>query len=114
MVNPRVKALKVSVICGLGGALIFAAFSLVFYFGEWARLALVFVMGLFIGLIAAPELEPKAFKMAWLYQLGSGVVAGLLVGLAFNLGAETIMLTTLLGGLLGWSAPFWVKHVPIP
>jgi hypothetical protein len=108
------KALKVSAICSFGFALLFAAFSLVFYFGDWPRLGFVFFTGLFVGLVAAPEIEPKAFKRAWLFQLGSGVASGVLVTLAFHLSAEAITLGALIGGLLGWSAPFWAKHVPIP
>jgi hypothetical protein len=108
------KALKVSAICSIGFALLFAAFSLVFYLGDWPRFVFVFCTGLFVGLVAAPEFEPSAFKMAWLFQLGSGVAAGTLVALAYQADAETIGVAALLGGVLGWSAPFWAKHVQIP
>lgn len=107
-------ALKVAVFSGIGFAIVFAAFSLVFYFGDWHRLAFVFFTGLFLGLVAAPEIEPKAFKNAALFQISSGAISGLMVAIAFQLGTEAVLLGGLIGALLGWSAPVWAKHVPIP
>lgn len=114
VMNTKLKALKLTAICGLGSGMLFAVFSLVFHFGDWRRLILVFGIGVFVGLVGAPEIEPKAFKKAWLLQLVSGVLAGVLVSLAFNLSTEATAVAALLGGLLGWSAPFWVKYIPIP
>ncbi len=108
------KALKVTAISSIGFALVFAVFSLVLYYGNWERLVFVICTGLFVGLIAAPEIEPKAFKMPWLFQISSGAISGLLLALGFQLSAEATLFAALLGGLLGWSAPIWVKHVPIP
>ena len=108
------KALKISIISSFSFAIFFAIFSVVFYFGDWTRLTVVLFPGFFIGLVAAPEIEPEAFKNPWLLQLLSGLVAGLITGLFFDLNSINLLTTTLAGGLLGWSAPFWVKHIGVP
>jgi uncharacterized membrane protein YjjP (DUF1212 family) len=110
----RYSALKIATLSSLGFALVFGAFSLMLYFGDWTRLGFVFFMGLFIGLMAAPEIEPKAFKRAWMIQVGSGMVSAVLLALAFQLDADLMLPMALLGGLLGWFAPLWLRHVPIP
>jgi hypothetical protein len=110
----NVKALKISMLCSLSFSALFGLVSLVLYFGEWERLLLVCLFGFFIGFVAAPEFEPKAFKKAWLLQLSGGVIAGLLVGLIFGLNNENIVAVALIGGFIGWTAPYWIKHVPIP
>jgi len=114
VMSVNLKAIKISLVCSLGLGLVFALFSLVFSFGDWHRLFLVFFLGAFIGLVGAPEIEPEAFKKAWLFQLISGVVSGGLVGLLLGLSSVNILAAVVVGGILGWSAPFWAKHVPIP
>ncbi len=108
------NAVKISLICSLGFAVMFGFFSLLFYFGDWTRLYLVTLFGFFIGLIAAPEINPTAFKMPGLVQLFSGMCAGGVSGWFFQLTLENIIITIIVSGVLGWLAPFWVKHVPIP
>jgi len=70
---------KVAFLCGFITALIFSMASLVFYFDEWDRLFFVASLGLFVGLVAAPEIDPKVFKTAWLFQMTSGLAAGGLI-----------------------------------
>jgi hypothetical protein len=108
------KALKVATLSSAGFALLFAAFSLVLYFGEWERLIFAICSGLFIGLLAAPEIEPIAFKNAWLFQTICGAISGVFLALGFQLNIEAVLFASLVGALIGWSAPIWVKHVPIP
>lgn len=108
------KALKISMLFSLSFSTFFGLVSLVLYFGEWERLLLLCLLGFFIGFVAAPEFEPNAFKKAWLLQLSGGAIAGLLVGLIFVLNSENILALVLIGGFIGWAAPYWIKHVPIP
>lgn len=98
------KALKIALISSFVFSFLFALFSVVFYFGDWTRLTVVSFLGFFTGLIAAPEIDPKAFKSPRLLQLLSGLVAGLITGLLFDLNPINLILTTLVGGLSGWSA----------
>ena len=110
----KLKGIKVSIYSGLFFAVLFGAISLIFYFGEWSRFFLVSSFGLFVGLVAAPEFEPRAFKKAWLFQLVNGIIAGVLIGLVLGLSQENIFAIAIIGGFVGWSAPYWVKHVQIP
>ena len=105
---------KVIAATSLGCGLLFGVLSFVFFIGDWQRFAFVFCMGLFVGLIAAPEFEPKIFKNPALFQLVSGAIAGALAGAAIQLNSEAIILGVLVGGLLGWFAPSWLKHIQIP
>ena len=108
------KALKVTAFSSLGFSLAFSLVSLVFYFGDWNRFVVVSLMGFFVGVVAAPEIEPKLFSNPWMLQAGAGLAFGLVVGLGFGLAPEEIVATSVIGGFAGWSAPFWVKHAPIP
>ena len=94
-----------------GGA--FSIVSLVFYFGDWQRLLLVTSMGVFIGLVAAPSIEPKAFKYAWRYEIVFGSLAGLMIALIFENNTDVIVSGMFVGGLLGYLAPYWVKYVQL-
>lgn len=108
------KWLKLSLQCGFGLAALFGLFSLIFYFGDWSRFAFVAPLGFFSGLIAAPEIEPKVFIMPSLLQVTSGAIAGTIVGIMLNLSTVEIAMTSFAGGFLGWLAPYWIKHMPIP
>jgi len=108
------KAIRISLISSFGFAFVFGLSSLLFYFGDWKRTLLVTLLGLFIGFIVAPEIEPKVFKIAWLVQLIGGLFAGGIIGWLFLSSAEKVGISIICGGIFGWLAPFWVKHVQIP
>ena len=73
----------------------------------------VFLMGLFVGLLAAPEIAAKSFKYGSLLQLSSGLLAGLVMGLFFELNITEVLLVGFLGAFLGWLTLYWVKYVQI-
>ena len=108
------KSIKISTLSSLSFATIFGLVSLVFYFGEWERLFIVTALGLFIGLLAAPEFDKKAFKNPTLFQTVSGAIGGAIACSLFATDMEALILSSFVGGFIGWSASFWVKHVPIP
>lgn len=107
----KLQVISISVLCFAGFASIL---SVIFYFGDWPRLIAVIVIGLFLGLLAAPSIEPKAFKHAWAYELLSGAMSGALIGLIFIASGEAVLVGALVGGVLGYLAPYWIKHAPIP
>lgn len=108
------EKIKFTVVCAFSFGLICSIFSFILYFGDWQRLVIVFFMGAFVGLLAAPEFKPKLYKNIALFQVVSGSIAGLLAAIVFAPSAKGTILGFLLGGLLGLLAPYWVKHFPVP
>ncbi|VFR48949.1 hypothetical protein ANT2_2365 [plant metagenome] len=108
------KALKISLCCGLVGAILFGLIGLLSGgFGKFHWLAAA-IVGLLLGLIAAPEFEPKAFRHAAWYQAGCGALAGGLVTAWLGLPASTCLMAAVIGGLIAWLAPWWLHHVQAP
>jgi len=108
------KALKVAVLCALGGAILFGGIALLFSGGDVFSGVAAAVLGLVLGLLAAPEFEPKAFRHAALYQGACGAAAGGLIGGWLTASIETGLLAAGIGALLGWLAPRWLHHVQGP
>lgn len=108
------KSIKISILSSLSFASIFGLVSLIFYFGEWQRLYTVTALGIFIGFLAAPEFDKKAFKNPVIFQTASGAICGLITCILFTTNIEVLILSGFIGAFIGWSASFWIKHVPIP
>lgn len=108
------RMFKITLYSSLAFALVFSLFSLLFYFGNWNRLAVAFILGLFIGIIAAPEFEPKAFKQAWIFQVLGAMLFGVVLGIALHLEVTSIVVISFVSAFLGLTASYWIKHVPIP
>jgi len=108
------EKLGISVGCGMVLGFVFAVLSLLFREGGADEHGILFCLGFFVGLVGAPEIFPEHFRNAAMFQTSSGAIAGLFGGLAFSTSLEAAILGLLLGGLLGWLAPYWVKHVRIP
>lgn len=85
-----------------------------FNFGDWHRLAFVSSAGIFVGVVAAPSIEPRAFKIAWAYELGFGCLAGAVLGWVLGASVEIMGIGALGGAMLGYFVPYWVNHVHIP
>lgn len=107
------RALKISFFSGLGFSVLFGLSSF-FYFKNLEDQLLLVLFGFFIGLLAAPEIAPKAFKKAALLQLLYGLCAGAVIGWFFNLSIELLVVAAACGAFVGWLAPFWVKHIQAP
>jgi len=108
------KWIKPTILSSIFFSFAFSTVSLFFYYGEWERLSIVTVFGIFIGLLAAPEFDRKAFKSPALFQIICGSLAGATLGVFFTKQLELIILSSLIGGFAGWLAPYWLKHVQIP
>lgn len=107
-------SLKTASFFSIGFALLFAVASAVFYFGDWYRLIAVACIGAFVGLVTAPEFEPKAFSRPRLVQSISGLFAGAIAGIVAGFSMNIVLATGIVGLLVGWLTPVWVKHVQIP
>jgi hypothetical protein len=70
--------------------------------------------GAMIGAISAPELEPRAFRFPAAWQMSCGVVGCVLIALYFHADRTGYGLAVVGGALLGFTGPWWVKHVQLP
>ncbi len=86
----------------------------IFDFGDWKKLSFYLLFGLFIGLIATPEIDPKSFKTPWIFQSICGLIAGTVFGFGLDFESTNLLASIIIGGFLGWSAPFWLKYMTIP
>ena len=108
------RMFKVTFYSSIAFGFISSFFSLIFYFGDWTRLIVVFIFGLFIGMIAAPEFEPKAFNQAWIFQTLGGMLFGITLGIVLSLEITTIVTISFICAFLGFTTSYWLKHIPIP
>ncbi len=106
--------LKTTFYSSLFFAVLFGVVSLIFYFGEWYRFLIVVLMGIFVGIVAAPELEPKQFKSPWIFQVVGGFVFGIFLGILMDFSFEGIIASAGISAFLGLTAFFWLKHLPVP
>lgn len=70
--------------------------------------------GLFIGAIAAPELQPKAFRFPAIWQASFGGVAGVTLAASMETSLEALVAGAMIGALLGFLAPYWNNHIDVP
>lgn len=108
------KLWQASLFSGLFLSVLFSLGSLIFYFGDWTRLSVSAGFGLFPGILAAPEFEPKAFKFPAVWQAGWGMLGGIGAGYFLQLEGPGFILSVIGGLLVGVLAPYWLKHLPVP
>ena len=106
--------LKVIFFSSFGLAVFASASSILFYFGDWKRFGFLFVLGLFLGLVAAPEFEPKVFKYPKIFQFFGGLFFGMILAIFFKLEVSSIISISIIGALLGATATYWLKYVSLP
>jgi hypothetical protein len=102
--------IKVAVLTGL----VFGSLSLLFYFGDWSRFLLVSLFGFAVGTIAAPEIDASLFKNGWALQIFGGLFGGVSFSLLVTTDMQMVFAVAILGGLIGWLGPFWIKHIQVP
>ena len=106
----QIRVIFFSVLCFAGGLSLVA---LIFTFGDWFHVVAAAATGALLGVFAAPSIEPKAFKRAWLYEMGAGGLTGALLGLLLGTSIEAMGIGALLGVVVGYLTPFWIKHVTV-
>lgn len=87
--------------------------TLIFTVGDMFSVVAAAATGALIGVFAAPSIEPRAFKRAWLYEMGAGGLTGALLGLLFGASVQAMGIGALLGVAVGYLTPFWIRHVTV-
>jgi len=103
-----------SVLCSGCCGLVFCIPAIIFYPDDIKRITFVFFAGLFVGLVAAPEIKPKLYRNVAFFQTASGALGGVLAAIAFHPKTDVAIFGFLLGGILGWLGPYWLKHITLP
>lgn len=108
------KALRTTLISAAVFCPIFAACGLITNWGEWDKLSAYAIIGLVIGLLAAPELSPKSFDSPVMWQSFWGGVCAMLIALFLDADLRSVALATVVGTVIGMTANLWLKYVPWP
>ena len=95
-------------------AVIFVVFGGLQYGYSGRNIVFFGVTGVILGAIGAPELEPKAFRYPSLWQMFFSIVGCSLFAFAIQAPAEGYGLAVTVGLLLGYLAPYWIKHIQGP
>jgi hypothetical protein len=109
-----IKGIKLAIVVSL----IFAIISIVFGGlgnGFTMRTVILYgVMGAFLGAVGAPEIEPKYFRYPTIWQVFFSIVGCSLFAFSMHAPLEGYVAAVLIGGFLGFTAHYWVKHVSFP
>jgi len=72
------------------------------------------IAGALLGAIAAPDLEPRAFPNATLWQMSFAIIGS--VWLAFLVRATPVgyFIAVVAGSVLGYFARYWTKYIDVP
>jgi hypothetical protein len=114
---PRAKPIagwKVALFTSFALAVLFAAFGGISTGYTWRSMGFLALAGAVLGAIAAPDLEPTAFKNTTVWQMFFAILGCLL--LAFHLKAEPVgyFIAVLVGATLGFYARHWTKYINLP
>jgi len=112
--NKHIAGWKVALFASAGFAILFVAFG-GFSTGYTLRsVSLLALAGALLGAIAAPDLEPKAFRFPELWQMFFAILGCILI--AISLKAEPIgyAIAVVVGGVLGYFARYWTKYINVP
>lgn len=110
----RFSGLKTAVLLAASFAIVFVAFG--GWLDGYSLPSVVFLAltGLMLGAVAAPLLEPKAFRHPTLWQVCCASAACVLVAGLLEADADGYLLAIALGIVLGYLAPVWIKYVTGP
>ena len=68
------------------------------------------ITGLAVGAMMVPDIEPESTRSPALWQMSCGAIGGALMAVALEGGALAIFVSALVGLVLGFLSPYWLKH----
>jgi hypothetical protein len=95
-------------------AVLFVAFGGLRFGYSTRSVGYLSLCGVLLGLVSAPELEPRRFRYPALWQCSFGAVGGAALAGAMRGSGEAFAVSILAGLLLGYFAPLWIKHIQVP
>jgi len=70
--------------------------------------------GALLGAIAAPDLEPAAFRHPAIWQMFFAILGSLLIAFHADAGPLGYLIAVVAGGVLGYFARYWTKYIDVP
>ena len=114
MVLGKTPAFAISFIVTVACAVIFAIFGGLSHGFTPQYIAGFAAFGAILGTVAAPYIEPKAFKHPIAWQVCCSIIGCLLVALYLHAGPEGYALAVIAGVIIGYTAPSWIRHIQTP
>ena len=108
------RPLKVAIVSGTVGFSASGLAHFIFHPADWMGSICHGVVGLFLGLMAAPQFSIRRFKMPLLWQSCCGGLGGLVFSLARGFDTNYVVLSIVVGILLGVAARFWIQYADLP
>ena len=109
------KHIQLALVYGFGLAAIFFVIALIksMVYGDmnFQAGAALCIVGFSLGVMAAPEFEPKEFRKSWVWQLCAGSLGGGALAIFLQAQPELVFASMFVGGFLGFFAPIWLKHL---
>ena len=108
--------MKIACIASTVSAALFVLFGGMHFGFDLRTVALLSVVGVMVGVMAAPEFERKP-TFSWvvgIWQASAGVLGGVCVALLFVASAESAGIGAMIGGAIGLLAPVWIRRVQLP
>jgi hypothetical protein len=114
MKSSNVSGIKVAILVAVIMGIVFAIFGGLSEGFHLQSLGILFFCGFLIGAMAAPELEPKAFRFPTVWRITTCTLGFIVGAIYLKASLENIALAAFVGAILGYLAPYWIKHFPIP
>jgi hypothetical protein len=105
---------KVALVASTGLAGAFAALGGLSTGYTWRKVGLLAIAGALLGAIAAPDLEPEAFRHPIAWQMFFGILSSLLVAFQLKLDPIGYFSAAIIGMSLGYFARHWTKYIDVP
>ena len=105
---------KVALFASAGLAIVFAALGGLSTGYTWTKVGMLALAGALLGAIAAPDLEPAAFRHPIAWQIFFATLSSLLVAFQLNLEPFGYFIAALVGVTLGYFARYWTKYIDVP
>lgn len=114
MARSKKQALRIALLAPTVCAVVFAMFGALSHGITLRNIAGFAAAGAILGAVAAPCIEPSAFRHPVIWQVSCAVSGCLLAAVALDAGPEGYALAVIAGVILGYTAPYWIKHIQAP
>ena len=114
---PRTKHIagwKVALFASVGFAILFVAFGGFSTRYTLRSVGLLALAGALLGAIAAPDLEPKAFRFPKLWQMSFAILGSIFIAIGLKAGPIGYAIAVAVGVVLGYFARYWTKYIDVP